>query len=156
MSILHVSTDTFLAIALKPGIDSSDAPNSPHWVIVEGEGQFGAQTALPLQRSPPYLIHPSLDWPHSPPQTASRSNQPFCHNTLCRLTDRPNDWQTDGPGKCSVMSAALAMLIDSDVLIMIQNTTEVLSTCPHVILNNTYSMFMTMHKLCIQMSYIKK
>ena len=32
------------------------------------------------------LIHPYLFRPHSPPQTASASNQPFCHNTydICR------------------------------------------------------------------------
>jgi len=45
----------------------------------------------------PYLIHPSLDRPHSPPQTASRSNQPCCHNIHFpdRQTDRPTDRQTD-------------------------------------------------------------
>jgi len=29
----------------------------------------------------PHLMHLSLDWPNSPPQTASRSNQPFFHNS---------------------------------------------------------------------------
>jgi len=33
------------------------------------------------------LIHPFLDRPHSPPQTASKSNQPFRHSSLLR-TDR--------------------------------------------------------------------
>jgi len=40
-----------------------------------------------LWRSPPHLIHPSLDWPHSPSQMASRSNQLFCHSTLSGPTD---------------------------------------------------------------------
>jgi len=35
----------------------------------------------------PHLILPSLDRPHSPPQTASRYNQPFCHSTCDRQTD---------------------------------------------------------------------
>jgi len=34
-----------------------------------------------------HLIHPSLDRPHSPTQTASRSNEPFCHSTSSRQTD---------------------------------------------------------------------
>jgi len=38
-----------------------------------------------------HLIHPSLDRSHSPSQTAFRSNQPFCHSTLCRQTDRHTD-----------------------------------------------------------------
>jgi len=36
----------------------------------------------------PRLIHPSLDRPNSPSQTASGSNQSFCHNTLSEQTDR--------------------------------------------------------------------
>ena len=39
------------------------------------------ETASSLRRSPPHLIYPSLDRPHSPLQTASRSNQPFCDST---------------------------------------------------------------------------
>jgi len=41
------------------------------------------------------LIHPYQVRPHSPPQMASGSNRPFCHNTLCGQT------HTDGPGECS-------------------------------------------------------
>jgi len=48
-----------------------------------------------LERSPPHLMHPSLYQPHSPPQMASGSAQPFCHNTLCGPTDWPTDRQTD-------------------------------------------------------------
>jgi len=47
---------------------------------------------------------PILDRPHSPPQTASRSNLPFCHSTTSGQTDQPTDqscpWVglTDGLG----------------------------------------------------------
>ena len=57
------------------------------------------------------LIHPFLDWPLSPPQRASRSNQSFRHNTLLR-TDR---W---GRRMFRNISAALAVLIESDTLII--------------------------------------
>jgi len=43
----------------------------------------------------PPLIHPCRDRPHSSPQTASGSTQPFCHNTLSGQTDRLTDRQTD-------------------------------------------------------------
>ena len=43
----------------------------------------------------PRLIHPSLDRLHSPPQTTSRSNRPFFHNTPTRQTDRQADRPTD-------------------------------------------------------------
>jgi len=46
---------------------------------------------LSLRRSTPYLIHPSLDRPHSPLQTASRSNLPFWHGILSGPTDTPTD-----------------------------------------------------------------
>jgi len=59
----------------------------------------------------PHVIHPSFNWPHSPPQTASRSNQPFCHNTLSGHTDRPTDRTTDGLGDNSVPTPAYAQLI---------------------------------------------
>jgi len=41
----------------------------------------------------PRIIHPFLDRPHSPSQTASRSTQPFCHNTLSGHTHtQTNRW----------------------------------------------------------------
>ena len=58
------------------------------------------------------LIHPYQARPHSPPQTASRSNQLFCRSSLLR-TDRWNMRMF-----CNI-SAPLAMLIESDMLIMI-------------------------------------
>ena len=50
--------------------------------------KFTPKTAPSLRGSPPHLIHPFLDWPHSPSQIAFGSNQPFCHSTLSRQTDR--------------------------------------------------------------------
>jgi len=71
---------------------------------------------FPFDDNHRHLIHPSLDRPHSLSQTASGSNQPFCHNTL--RTDRPTDrWSRRMFGN---MSAPLAMLIqeESDALII--------------------------------------
>jgi len=61
---------------------------------------------FPFDDLHPRLIHPSLDLLHSPPQTASRSNQPFYHNSLAGQTDRP----TDGLGDKPVPTPAHALL----------------------------------------------
>ena len=66
---------------------------------------------LPLEHVDFYLTHECLGPPHSPPQTASGSNQPFCHNSHVR-TDR---W---GWRMFSTNSVPLAMLIESDALII--------------------------------------
>jgi len=59
------------------------------------------------------LLHPYRARPHSPPQTASRSNQPFCHNTHVR---------TDGDDECSItIPLCSAILIASDALIIISS-----------------------------------
>jgi len=50
---------------------------------------------FPFGDNHPHLIHPSIDRPHSPSQTASGSNQLFCHNTLSGQTDRQTYAQTD-------------------------------------------------------------
>jgi len=42
---------------------------------------------FPFDNHHPNLMYPSLNRPHSPPETASRSNQPFCHSTLSGPTD---------------------------------------------------------------------
>ena len=52
----------------------------PRWL------QWDAQIHLkncsfPFDDHHPHQMHPSLDRPHSPSQTASGSNQPFCHST---------------------------------------------------------------------------
>ena len=61
--------------------------------------------------SPSMIITPSntpLPRPtHSPPQTASGSNQTFCHSTLSRHTDRLRD----GIGNKPVRIPACALLI---------------------------------------------
>ena len=64
----------------------NDATKAP--LVTMGCPKFTAKSAPFPRWSPTNLIHPSLDWPHSPPQTAHGSNQPFCHNTLCGPTDR--------------------------------------------------------------------
>jgi len=43
---------------------------------------------LPLRHLDSHQTHECLSRPHSPSQTASVSNQPFCHSTLSGLTDR--------------------------------------------------------------------
>ena len=53
--------------------------------------QWGEKIPIPpypLGDADPHLIHLSLDRPHSPCQTASRSKQPFCHSTASRQTNR--------------------------------------------------------------------
>ena len=64
--------------------------------------------------------------PHSPPQTASGSNQPFCHSTPFGQTDRPTGRQTDRQTDrqsdtwdcrqvCTDTLLRSAILIESDV-----------------------------------------
>ena len=81
--------------------------------------QWFTHFSTTMQQSPhwlqPNLIHPSLDLPHSPPQMASGSIQPFFHSTLSEHLDR----HTDQQDKQQVYSnSAYALLIVSDVLIM--------------------------------------
>ena len=57
-----------------------------------------------------HLIHPSLDRPHSPLQTAAGTNQPFYHNTFSGPTDRP----TDRIGNRSVRKALTLYYIDRE------------------------------------------
>jgi len=57
-------------------------------VATMGHPKLTPTLPLPLRRSSPHLIHTSLGRPHSPPKTASRSNQPCCHSTLSGPTDR--------------------------------------------------------------------
>jgi len=57
------------------------------------------------------LIHPYQAQPHSPPQTVSGSNHPFCHSSYVQ-TGR---W---GRRVFYSISAPLAMLIESDALII--------------------------------------
>jgi len=57
-------------------------------LVTTGHPKFTLKTTLPLDDNHPHLTHPSLDWPHSPSQTASGSIHPFCHSTLFGQTDR--------------------------------------------------------------------
>ena len=55
---------------------------------------FNPKTASsPFNDLQSHLIHHSLNLSHSPPQTASRSNQPFFHNSSTEQTDQLTDWQ---------------------------------------------------------------
>jgi len=51
----------------------------------------------PLMITAPFLIHPSLNRPHSPPQMASGAIQLFCHSTLSGHTDRQTCTHTERP-----------------------------------------------------------
>jgi len=56
-----------------------------------GMPQIHPKLPLSFENYHPHLIHPSLERPHSPSQTASGSTQLFCHNTLSGQTDRQTD-----------------------------------------------------------------
>jgi len=60
---------------------------------------------------------PSLDQPHSPPQTASGYNQPFA-TMHCGPTDRQTNRLTDGKGECSIVPYHERLRSESDVLII--------------------------------------
>jgi len=60
----------------------------------------------------PRLIHSSLDRPHSPSQTVSRSNQPFCHSTPSGQTDRQTD-TSDRRQVCSTKSRLRLIVSDA-------------------------------------------
>jgi len=61
---------------------------------------FTSKTAPSLRLSPPHLIHPSVNRNHSPLQTASRSNQPFFHNSPTGQTDRQMGWRQACTDSC--------------------------------------------------------
>ena len=70
------------------------APHTENSIVYDGMPHIYDQNCpFPFDDHHPCLIHPSLDRPHSPPQTISGSNQPFCRNTL--QTDRQMDKQTN-------------------------------------------------------------
>jgi len=53
---------------------------SPHWLQWVAANS-PPKLPLPFNDHHRNLIHPFRTRPYSPPQTASRSNQPFCHNS---------------------------------------------------------------------------
>ena len=66
-------------------IPHNDDTKSP--LVTMGRCKFTPKLPLPFDDHHQNLIHPYRAQPHSPPQTASGSHQPFCHNTHVR-TDR--------------------------------------------------------------------
>jgi len=64
-------------------------------VAIMGRPNSSPKLPAPFDDHDPHLINPYLDWPHSPPPTASGSTQPFCYNTFCGQTHRRTDRQTD-------------------------------------------------------------
>jgi len=66
---------------------------------------------LPLPNSQTQLPASSLDASDLPSQTASISDQPFCHNALDRQTDRP----TDGWRECSMTVGRLGHSLQTPV-----------------------------------------
>jgi len=86
-------------------------------LVTMGRPKFTPKLPLLLRRSPPHLIHSSLDRTHSPSETASGSNQPSCHSTLSGPTDRHTHRPTDGLGDRSTpLTLTLAILIERDAL----------------------------------------
>jgi len=59
-----------------------------HWLECDTP-HLSTKLPLPFDDYHLHLIHPSFDRPHSPLQTASRSNKPFFHNSPIGPTDRP-------------------------------------------------------------------
>jgi len=89
-----------------------NATRWPHCLRYVG---YWPRLPLPLRRSPPKFNTPiPIARPHSPPQTAPGSDQPFRHNSHVR-TDR----QTGGRIMFNNISAMLVILIESDALITI-------------------------------------
>jgi len=71
------------------------------------------KSPLPLKHVDPYLIHLSLGQTRLPRQTASGTNQPFCHSTLSRQTDRQTEWSRRLT--CKNTRSHSVVLIESDV-----------------------------------------
>ena len=72
-----------------------------HLTTHQSPHTFTPKLPFPFNNQHPHLIHPSLDRPHPPSQTASGSNQPFYHNILYGQIDRQTDRTADGIGdKC--------------------------------------------------------
>ena len=87
-------------------------------ISYNGTPQIHPKLTLPFDNHHPHLIHPYQAQPHSPPQMASGFNQPFCHNTLSGTHTHTQRWSRR---QVHNMSAPLAMLIESDTLIITRN-----------------------------------
>ena len=89
---LNKKPQSNLGRAASPPLMAKDncARKSP--MVTMGCPTFAPKLPLPCDGLHSHLIHPSLDGPHSPLQTASRSNQPFCRSTpFGQTSDRPTD-----------------------------------------------------------------
>jgi len=77
-------------------IDSRNFTQLHHKVLFgyNGMPHIHPKTTLPLRRSPLYVIHSSLDRPHSSLEMTCKSYQPFFHNLLTGRTDRQIGWAT--------------------------------------------------------------
>ena len=71
--------------------ENNYATKSP--LVTVGRPKFTPKLPLPLGDLQPHLIHPSLDRPRSPSQTACQSSWPFFHNSSAGQTDRQTDRQ---------------------------------------------------------------
>ena len=96
-----------------------DSPNSPQNCLFLSDDHHS------------HLIHPSIDRPHSPSQTASRSIQPFCHSTLFGPTHTDTQTDTVGLGErsCAVdnwykckKTVVYHLVNGSTVLLRIENS----------------------------------
>ena len=93
-------------------------------LVAMGCPTFTPKLPLSLWQSPPHLIHLSLDRFHSPPQTAPRSNQPFCNSTFSRqtLTDIFFRWQ-------ACKNTCLCSIVLTIVTRLIMTVTDVICSC---------------------------
>jgi len=66
-------------------------PQSPHWLQWDAPHPPPSKLHLAWGNHQSQLPASSSDPADTPPQTASRSNQLFCHNAPDRLTDGPGD-----------------------------------------------------------------
>jgi len=102
-SLSHCMLHPHHSTTLMHAISCNYATKSP--LFQQDASHFPPDLPFPLQRSPPPLIHPSLDRSNSPPQMTSRSKQPFSIlQPLDRPTDRHINRRTDGWARWHVCS----------------------------------------------------
>jgi len=85
-----------------------------------GCSKFTLNCPFPFDDHHPHLIHTSLDRPHSPPQTASGSNQPFA---TVHFPGRQTDRQTDRWVGDSCVARALTLYLNSAYVVLYQYNT---------------------------------
>ena len=91
---------------------------SPHWL------QFNPKTAFsPSTITTPIYMNTPIP---QPSQTASGSNQPFCHSTLSRPTDRQTHTQCN---QCGLCNAAVSKLLWAGLVIRFLKHLYHLTSC---------------------------